>query len=179
MRFTIDASHSAAEFSVRHLMITNVRGRFGKVEGTVEYDPDHPELTRIEAIIDASSIDTREEKRDAHLKSPDFFHVELYPTLRFVSTGVTKTKDGFDAVGDLTIRGITKEIVLHIEGPTEATKDPWGNSRIGASATAKINRKDWGLNWNMALEAGGVLVGEQVKIELDVSLVTAAAAKAA
>jgi polyisoprenoid-binding protein YceI len=173
MKWTIDPSHSTAEFTVRHLMITNVRGRFGKLEGTVDYDPERPEATTIEATIDASSIDTRDEKRDAHLRSPDFFDVEKTPTLTFKSKRVTKTGDGFTAVGDLTMRGVSKEITLEIEGPSDVTKDPWGNSRIGASATAKVNRKDWGLNWNAALEAGGVLVGEQVKITLEVSLVAA------
>jgi polyisoprenoid-binding protein YceI len=173
MKWNIDPSHSTAEFSVRHMMITNVKGRFGKLEGTVEYDPAHPELSKFEATIDAASIDTRDEKRDAHLRSADFFDVENHPKLTFTSREVKKTEDGFTAVGDLTMRGVTKPITLEIEGPTEPTKDPWGNTRIGASAHAKINRKDWGLNWNAALEAGGVLVGETVKINLEVSLVQA------
>jgi polyisoprenoid-binding protein YceI len=173
MKWNIDPSHSTAEFSVRHMMITNVKGRFGKLEGTVEYDPAHPEPSKFEATIDAASIDTRDEKRDAHLRSADFFDVENHPKLTFTSREVKKTEDGFTAVGDLTMRGVTKPITLEIEGPTEPTKDPWGNTRIGASAHAKINRKDWGLNWNAALEAGGVLVGETVKINLEVSLVQA------
>jgi polyisoprenoid-binding protein YceI len=171
--WNIDPSHSTAEFSVRHMMITNVKGRFGKLAGTVEYDPAHPELTKLEATIDATSIDTRDEKRDAHLRSADFFDVEKFPTLTFTSTEVKKTGDGFTALGNLTMHGVTKPIVLEIEGPSEATKDPWGNTRIGASATAKLNRKDWGLNWNAALEAGGVLVSETVKISLEISLVKA------
>jgi len=173
MKWNIDPSHSTAEFTVRHMMITNVRGRFGKLEGTVEYDPARPELSKFEATIDASSIDTRDEKRDAHLRSADFFDVEKNPTITFKSTQIKKTGDGFEALGDLTMHGITKQVTLEIEGPTEETKDPWGNSRIGASAHGKINRKDWGLNWNAALEAGGVLVGETVKISLEVSLVKA------
>jgi len=173
MKWTIDPSHSTAEFTVRHLMITNVKGRFGKLEGTVEYDPKRPELTKFEATIDAASVDTRDEKRDAHLRSPDFFEVEKYPTLTFRSKEIKKSGDGFTAIGELTMRGVTKVVTLEIEGPSEETKDPWGNTRIGASATAKINRKDWGLNWNAALEAGGVLVGETVKISLEVSLVQA------
>jgi polyisoprenoid-binding protein YceI len=173
MKWNIDLSHSTAEFSVRHMMITNVKGRFGKFEGTVEYDPAHPELSKFEATLDAASIDTRDEKRDAHLRSADFFDAEHHPKLTFTSREVKKTEDGFTAVGDLTIRGITKPITLEIEGPTEPSKDPWGNTRVGASAHAKINRKDWGLNWNAALEAGGVLVGETVKITLEVSLVQA------
>ena len=170
MRWNIDPSHSTAEFTVRHLMITNVRGRFGKLAGTVEYDPERPEQTRLDATIDATSIDTKEEKRDAHLRSPDFFDVEKFPTLTFRSKKVAKTRDGLDVTGDLTMHGITKELVLAIEAPSDATKDPWGNTRIGATATAKLNRKDWGLNWNAALEAGGVLVGEQVKIQLEIQL---------
>ena len=171
--WNIDPSHSTAEFSVRHMMITNVKGRFGKLEGTVEYDPAHPELSKFEATIDATSIDTRDEKRDAHLRSADFFDVEKNPKLTFTSREIKRTADGFTAIGDLTMHGITKPVTLEIEGPTEETKDPWGNTRIGASAHAKINRKDWGLNWNAALEAGGVLVGETVKITLEISLVKA------
>jgi polyisoprenoid-binding protein YceI len=173
MKWNIDPSHSTAEFSVRHLMITNVKGRFGKLQGSVEYDPARPELTKLEATIDASSIDTRDEKRDAHLRSGDFFDVEKFPTLTFKSTEVKKTADGFTAIGELTMHGVTKPIELDIEGPSDQTKDPWGGTRIGASATAKINRKDWGLNWNAALETGGVLVGETVKITLEISLVQA------
>jgi len=173
MKWNIDPSHSTAEFTVRHLMITNVKGRFGKLAGAVEYDPARPELTTFDATIDAGSIDTRDEKRDAHLRSPDFFDVEKFPTLTFRSTEIKKTNVGFTAIGDLTMHGVTRPVQLEIEGPTDATKDPWGNTRIGASATAKLNRKDWGLNWNAALEAGGVLVGETVKITLEVSLVQA------
>jgi polyisoprenoid-binding protein YceI len=173
MKWNIDASHSTAEFTVRHLMITNVRGRFGKLEGTVEYDPQHPELSKFEATIDATSIDTRDEKRDGHLRSPDFFDVEKFPTITFKSTQIKKTGDGFEALGDLTMHGVTKQVTLEIEGPTPEAKDPWGNTRIGASAHGKLNRKDWGLNWNAALETGGVLVGETVKISLEVSLIQA------
>ena len=170
MRWNIDPSHSTAEFAVRHLMITNVRGRFGKLAGTVDYDPERPELTQIDATIDATSIDTHEDKRDAHLRSPDFFDVEKFPNLTFRSKRVAQTRDGLEVTGDLTMHGVTKELVLAVETPSDATKDPWGNTRIGATATAKLNRKDWGLNWNAALEAGGVLVGEQVKIQLEIQL---------
>ena len=173
MRWNIDGSHSTAEFSVRHLMITNVKGRFGTLSGTVDYDPEKPEASQIDVTIDATSIDTRDEKRDAHLRSPDFFDVEKFPSLTFKSTSVKKTDDGFAATGDLTIHGVTKPVTLEVEGPSDQNKDPWGNTRIGASATAKINRKDFGLNWNAALEAGGVLVGEHVKISIEVSLVQA------
>ena len=152
-------------------MITNVRGRFGKLSGSVEFDPERPDQSQVTATIDATSIDTRDDKRDAHLRSPDFFDVEKFPTLEFRSKRLAKSDDGYELLGDLTMHGVTKEITLAIEGPSAPTKDPWGNTRIGTSATAKINRKDWGLNWNAALEAGGVLVGDQVKIQLEVSLV--------
>ena len=173
MKWNIDPSHSTAEFSVRHLMITNVKGRFGTLSGTVDYDSEKPEASQIDVTIDATSIDTRDEKRDAHLRSPDFFDTEKFPSLTFKSTSVKSTGDGFEATGDLTIHGVTKQVTLEVEGPSAPNKDPWGNTRIGASATAKINRKDFGLNWNAALEAGGVLVGEQVKISIEVSLVQA------
>lgn len=173
MRWNIDGSHSTAEFSVRHLMITNVKGRFGTLSGTVDYDPEKPEASQIDVTIDATSIDTRDEKRDAHLRSADFFDTEKFPSITFKSTSVKKTDDGFAATGDLTIHGTTNSVTLEVEGPSAPNKDPWGNTRIGASAHAKINRKDFGLNWNAALEAGGVLVGEQVKISIDVSLIQA------
>lgn len=173
MRWTIDPSHSTAEFTVRHLMITNVRGRFGKVAGTVELDLERPEQAKIDVTIDAASIDTGDEKRDAHLRSGDFFDVEHHPKLEFKSKKVARKGDGFEVTGDLTMHGVTKEITLEVEGPTSPTKDPWGGTRVGASATGKLNRKDWGLHWNAPLEAGGVLVGEQVKLAIDVSLVAA------
>jgi polyisoprenoid-binding protein YceI len=173
MRWNIDGSHSTAEFTVRHLMITNVRGRFGKVAGTIDYDPAKPEASSITASIDTTSIDTREDKRDAHLKSADFFDVEKYPTLEFKSKKVAKSGDGFTATGDLTMHGVTKEVTLEVNEISAATKDPWGNQRIGASAHTKINRKDWGLGWNQLLEAGGVAVGENVKISLEISMVAA------
>ena len=179
MRWNIDPSHSAAEFSVRHLMITNVKGRFGQLSGSIELDTDHPETSRVDVTIDATSIDTRDEKRDTHLRSADFFDTEKFPTLTFKSTSVKKAGDGFEVTGDLTMHGVTKSITLEVDELSAPGKDPWGNTRVGTSAKAKINRKDWGLNWNAALETGGVLVGEQVKISIDVSLVAAAAAVAA
>jgi polyisoprenoid-binding protein YceI len=173
MRWNIDPTHSTAEFSVRHLMITNVKGRFGALSGTVDYDAANPEASKINVTIDATSIDTRDEKRDGHLKSADFFDVEKFPTLTFVSKKVTKDGDTLNAVGDLTMHGVTKEITLEVDTPSAPGKDPWGNTRIGSSAHAKINRKDWDLGWNAALETGGVLVGEQVKINIEVSLTEA------
>jgi polyisoprenoid-binding protein YceI len=173
MRWNIDPTHSTAEFSVRHLMITNVKGRFGALSGTVDYDAATPEASKINVTIDATSIDTRDEKRDGHLKSADFFDVEKFPTVTFVSKKVTKDGDTLNALGDLTMHGVTKEITLEVETPSAPGKDPWGNTRIGSSAHAKINRKDWDLGWNAALETGGVLVGEQVKITIEVSLTEA------
>jgi polyisoprenoid-binding protein YceI len=173
MRWNIDASHSTAEFSVRHLMITNVKGRFSKLTGSADFDPAHPDGGSFEATIDAASVDTRDEKRDAHLKSADFFDVEKFPTIAFKSKKVAKNDDGYAATGDLTIHGVTKEVTLEIEELSKVSKDPWGNTRVGASAHTKINRKDFGLGWNQALETGGVLVGEQVKISLEVSMVQA------
>jgi polyisoprenoid-binding protein YceI len=173
MRWNIDPTHSTAEFSIRHLMITNVKGRFGALSGTVDYDPATPEASKINVTIDATSIDTRDEKRDGHLKSPDFFDTEKFPTITFVSKKVTKDGDTLNALGDLTMHGVTKEITLEVETPSAPGKDPWGNTRIGSSAHAKINRKEWDLGWNAALEAGGVLVGEQVKINIEVSLTEA------
>ena len=169
--WNIDPAHSNAQFSVRHLMITNVKGEFTKITGQVVYDPEKPESLSAEATIDVSTINTREPDRDSHLKSADFFDVAQYPTITFKSKHATKGPDGLKLTGDLTIHGITREVTLDVEGPTPPLKDPWGFIRVGASATAKINRKDFGLTWNQALEAGGVLIGDEVKISVDVELV--------
>jgi polyisoprenoid-binding protein YceI len=170
--YTIDSAHSAAHFSVRHMMISNVRGDFTKVSGTLLLDPDNPANSTVEAHIDAASINTREAQRDAHLKSADFFEVEKYPEMVFRSKSVTAAEDGeLQVVGDLTIHGVTREVTLTVEGPTPEAKDPWGNQRIGATATTRINRKDFGLAWNVALEAGGVLVGEAIKISIDIEAI--------
>jgi len=173
--WNIDPAHSNAQFSVRHMMISNVKGEFTKVTGKVQFDPDQPENLSAEASIDVSTINTREHDRDNHLKSPDFFHVEENPTITFKSKRAEKTSGGLKLTGDLTIRGNTREVTLDVEGPTPPAQDPWGNTRVGASATTKINRKDFGLVWNQALETGGVLVGEEVKITVDVELVAQAA----
>lgn len=174
--YTIDPSHSSADFSVRHLMVTKVRGTFKKLNGKVNYDPKAPEKIAIEATIDAASIDTREAKRDEHLRSPDFFDVANHPTLTFKSKKAkAKGKGKLEVTGDLTIRGVTKEVVLSVEGLDQEVKDPWGNIRRGASATAEINRKDFGLTWNQALETGGVMVGDKVEISIDVELIRQAA----
>lgn len=171
-KWSIDASHSTVQFSVRHMMITNVRGQFQAVEGTVDFDAAQPGSARIEASIDVASIHTREEKRDAHLKSADFFDAEKYPKIRFVSTEVVdKGGSELELRGKLTIRDTTKDVTLHVEDLTPEHKDPWDQTRIGATAKTAIKRSDFGIQWNQALEAGGVLVGDEVKISLDVSLV--------
>ena len=171
-QWVVDASHSNAGFSVRHMMITNVRGEFQKLEGTVTWDPLHPEATKIEASVDVASINTRDEKRDGHLKSADFFDVEKFPTITFKSKSAkAKGKEELSVTGDLTIHGVTKEVVLEVEGPSAPAPDPWGNTRVGATASTKIKRDDFGLTWNAALEAGGVLVGSEIKITIDVSLI--------
>jgi polyisoprenoid-binding protein YceI len=170
--YKIDPQHSTAHFVVRHLMITNVRGAFSSVQGTVVYDPDDPTASSVEAVIDASSINTNEPQRDAHLKSADFLHVEKHPTIVFKSTRLTKAGDGdWNLAGDFTLHGVTKEVVLKVEGPTAETKDPYGNVRIGASATTKIKRSDFGLTFNVVLETGGLAVGDELKIEIEVSLI--------
>jgi polyisoprenoid-binding protein YceI len=169
-RYDLDATHSHVAFSVRHMMIANVRGEFQKVSGQVSYDPANPEATAISASIDVASINTRDEKRDAHLRSPDFFDVGRYPTIEFVSRRAARRRDGLDVVGDLTIAGTTREVTLAVEEITPERVDPYGNARIGATARTKIRRSDFGMRWNAALEAGGVLVGDEISIQLEVEL---------
>jgi len=169
--YTIDPAHSVADFKVRHLMVSNVRGEFSGVTGTVQFDAENPANSNVEATIPVNTIQTREPQRDTHLKSADFFDVENFPQITFVSTKVAKKGDEeYKVTGDLTIHGVTKEVTLDVEGPAPEAKDPWGNLKSGASAKTKINRKDFGLEWNMALETGGVLVGEDVQIHLDLEL---------
>jgi polyisoprenoid-binding protein YceI len=172
--WNIDPAHTAAEFKVKHMMIANVKGHFAKVSGVLIRDESDPTNDRVEATIEAASLHTRDEQRDAHLKSADFFYVEKFPTLHFKSTGVKVTGEGELSVeGDLTIHGVTRKVRFAVEGPTPPAKDPWGNTRIGLSATTKISRKDFGLTYNAALETGGVLVGDEVTITLDAQFVKA------
>ena len=172
--WNIDPAHSMAEFKVKHMMIANVKGQFSKVSGVLVRDVSDPGNDRVEATIEAASIHTRDEQRDAHLKSVDFFHVEKFPILHFKSTGINVLGEGELSVeGDLTIRGVTRKVRFAVEGPSQPAKDPWGNTRIGLSATTKINRKDFGLTWNAALETGGILVGDDVTITLDAQFVKA------
>jgi polyisoprenoid-binding protein YceI len=173
--YTIDPAHSSVHFTVRHMMITNVRGRFRAIKGTVEFDPENPAAARVDAEIDAASIDTGEAQRDAHLRNADFFDVEKYPTLTFRSGKIEPAGEGeWKVTGDLTIHGVTRPVTLNVEGPAQEGKDPWGNIRSGATATTKIKRSEFGLTWNAALETGGFLVGDDVKIELDLALVRSA-----
>ena len=172
--WSIDPVHSVAEFKVKHMMISNVKGHFSKITGSLTIDEVGHANSQVEASLDAASIETRDAQRDAHLKSEDFFHVEKFPTLTFRSTSIKRDGNGELSVeGDLTIRGVTRKVVFAVDGPTAATKDPWGNTRIGISATTKVNRKDFGLVWNAALEAGGILVGDEVTIALDVQFTKA------
>jgi len=167
----IDPAHSVAAFSVRHMMVSNVRGEFAKLSGSVEGQASDVTTARISVTIDAASINTREPKRDADLRSPNFFDVAKYPALTFVSRKVEKAGPGkLKVTGDLTIHGVTREVVLDVDGPTPEMKDPWGGIRVGAHATATIDRKDFGLLWNKTLDGGGVLVGDEVAITLEVEL---------
>jgi polyisoprenoid-binding protein YceI len=172
--WNIDPAHSVAEFKVKHMMISNVKGIFRKLSGDLSLDESNLGNSRIEVSIEAASIHTNEDQRDAHLKSADFLDVEKFPALTFRSKGIRVVKDGELSVeGDLTIHGITRKVNFAVEGPTPPSKDPWGNTRIAVSASTKINRKDFGLTWNAALETGGILVGEEVTITLDVQFVKA------
>ena len=172
--WNIDPVHSVAEFKVKHMMISNVKGQFTGISGVLTLDETEVANSRVEARIDASSINTRDAQRDAHLKSADFFDVEKFPALTFRSTRVKRAGDDELAVaGDLTIHGVTREVVFKVEGPGAPAKDPWGNTRLGLSATTKIKRSDFGLTWNAALETGGILVGDEITITLDVQFVKA------
>ena len=171
MAYEIDPAHSQATFSVRHMMIATVKGQFKVISGTLHIDEQNPQNSAVDAQADAASIDTRDANRDAHLRSADFFDAEKYPTINFKSTKVEHVSgDEYKVTGDLTMHGITKPVVFDAEYQGKG-KDPWGNERAALAAKSKINRKDWGLNWNQGLEAGGVLVSEEVKIEIDLSTV--------
>jgi polyisoprenoid-binding protein YceI len=172
--WNIDPVHSTAQFKVKHMMISNVKGEFNAVTGALKLDGADITNSRIEASIDAATINTRDAQRDAHLKSADFLDVEKFPVLTFKSTRISKIGASELAVeGDLSIHGVTRNVVFEVEGPSAPMKDPWGNTRIGLSATTRINRKDFGLTWNAALETGGILVGDEVAITLDVEFVKA------
>lgn len=168
--WTIDPNHSNATFAVRHMMVSTVRGEFAKLGGTVDFDSNDPSKTAIQATIDATTISTRVADRDTHLKSADFLEVDKYPTITFRSKRAQSGADGLAIVGDLTIRGVTKEVTLKVDGPTPAIRDDRGNLKLGATATTSIDRREFGLMWNRALDAGGLVVGNDVQITIDVEL---------
>ena len=169
--YKIDPAHSTAQFVVRHMMITNVRGSFSGVQGTVVYDPDNLGASSVDVTIDANTLNTGDANRDTHVKSAEFLETDKYPTITFKSKSIAKDGDGLRVKGDLTVHGVTKEVVLNVDGPSGEQKDPWGNIRVGASAGAKIKRSDHGLTWNAALETGGIMLGDDLKLELEVSLI--------
>ena len=170
-RWSVDPSHSSAEFSIRHLMISTVRGRFGQLSGTIVGDPSNLTGGSADLRIDASSVDTRQSERDAHLRSKDFFEVDQYPALTFHSREIRPiAKDKYEVIGDLTIRDVTRPVSVKVES-SGTTKDPWGGTRAGFSAETRLNRKDYGLNWNQVIEAGGVLVGDEVRVQVELEVV--------
>jgi polyisoprenoid-binding protein YceI len=175
----IDPNHSAAQFAVRHLAISTVRGAFTKMNGTVQFDDKDVSKSSVEVTIDAASVDTRVADRDKELRSDHFFDVEKFPTLTFKSTKVEQETAGkLKVTGDLTIHGVTKQVVLEVEGPTAPVKDPWGNQRAAANASTKVNRQDFGVKWNAKMDNGGWVVGDDVDITIDVEMVQKGAAKA-
>lgn len=174
-RWTADLSHSSVNFSVRHLMIAKVHGRFSSWNAVVELDDEDPARSKVEVEIDAASVDTREPKRDEHLRSADFLDAANHPTLTFRSTSVVRNGDDLRVVGDLTIAGTTRPVTLAVEDLGRVA-DPWGGERAGFSAKTTIHRKDFGLTWNAALEAGGVVVGDKIEISIEVEAVKAVAA---
>jgi len=170
----LDPAHSHAEFKVKHMMISNVKGSFNGLSGTLTENAADTTLSSVDASIDVSTVTTGDAQRDAHLKSADFFDIEKFPTMTFKSTQVKPNGDGgYNVTGDLTLHGQIRQQTFVVDGPTPPAKDPWGNTRIGLSATAKISRKDYGLNWNAALETGGILVGDDVNITLEIQFIKA------
>jgi polyisoprenoid-binding protein YceI len=174
----IDPAHTAAQFSVRHLAISTVRGAFSKVTGTVIFDDKDSSKSSVDVTIDVSTVDTREPNRDKDLMSDHFFDVAHYPTMIFKSTKVEQAGVGkLKVTGNLTIHGVTKEVVLDVDGPSAPVKDPWGNQRAAVNATTKINRQDYGVKWNATMDNGGVVVGDDVSINIDAEMIQKNAAK--
>ena len=170
----VDPNHSTAGFAVRHMMVSTVHGSFSGLKGTIDYDPANLESAKANLTIDATTVDTRNENRDKDLRSPKFFDVEKYPTITFVSKRVVPQGQGkFQLVGDMSMHGVTKEVTFSVEGPMPAVKDGKGNLHSGASATAKVNRKDFGLTWNGPLEGGGVTVGDEVEMTVEIEMTQA------
>lgn len=173
--WNIDPAHSSAEFKVKHMMISNVKGKFSGISGILKLDESDTTKSSVEASIPVATVNTGDENRDSHLKGAEFFNTEKFPAFTFKSLAVHNTGAGEHEVsGELTILGVTKTVTFAVEGPSAPGKDPWGNTRVGLSATTKINRKDFGLSWNTALETGGVLVGEDVHLSLEIQFVKAA-----
>jgi len=168
--YQIDASHSHVGFSVRHMMVSSTRGEFGQVTGTVQLDDKDLSRSKIEAVIEVTSIDTRDAKRDEHLRSADFFDVAKHPTITFRSTRIRRSGGSYLVTGDLTMRGVTRSVTLQASRPTAEVKDPWGGLRRGLTATTTLRRKDFGISWNKALDSGGLVVGEDVQVQLDIEL---------
>ena len=166
-----DKAHSTIEFKIKHFMISKVRGSFDSYTGQVEYDENDVTKSKVEVTIDVASINTANEQRDDHLRSADFFDVEKYPKMTFTSKEIHKTDEGLKIAGDLTIHGVTKEVILKVEGPTPPIKGPMGNMRMGATATTKIDRRDFGLTWSKTLETGGLVVDNEVMITLEIELI--------
>lgn len=172
MAWNIDTTHSDVTFSVKHMLVSKVTGRFNLFKGTLNIDEEHPENSWVEADADASSIDTRDERRDGHLRSADFFDVEKYPTITFKSKKVEAKGDNeYKVLGDFTMHGVTREVTFNAEYSGQVAKDGYGLRRAGLTATATVNRKDFGLNWNQILETGGVAVSDNVKIEINLAVV--------
>ncbi len=170
--YEIDPAHSSFNFKVRHLTVSNVTGTFGKVNGIAEIDDREITALKVEVTLDASSIDTGHANRDEHLRGPDFFDVAKYPTLKFVSRKISRIDaNKIQVTGDLTIRDVTKEVTVDVEGPTPEIKDPGGKMRRGATGSTKINRKDYGIMWNKTLDTGGLVVGDEVSISVEVELI--------
>ncbi len=168
----IDTAHSQSSFAVRHMMVSTVRGDFGKTTGTVEFDGKNLSSLKVNATIDVNSVNTREPKRDDHLRSADFFEVAKFPTITFVSKRAEPAGEGkFKLVGDLTMKGVTKEVTLDVTGPTAPVKGGRGETRVGATATTTLNRKDFGVTWNRVLDTGGVAVSDEVQVTIDLALV--------
>jgi len=168
--WVFDDAHSAADFSIRHMMVSNVKGQIGGLKGTIDIDDKDLTKSKVDVSLDVTTIDTRNGKRDEHLKSPDFFDVQKFPQMHFVGKKIEKAGKGLKVTGDLTMKGVTKSTVLMVDGPTSPVKDPWGKMKRGFTAQATINRKDFGLTWNKALDGGGVVLGDDVKVAIEAEL---------
>ena len=172
MKWTIDPSHTTVQISARHMMVTTVRGRFSGTTGEIEYDAADPLRSRVRVTVPAASVDTGDEKRDAHLRSPDFLDAERYPTITFESRDIRRDGDRFKVTGDLTIRGTTKPVTVDV-AVSDVVADPWGGKRVAFEVTGKFDRRDWGLVWNMPIANGGLLVSNELGVEIDIQAVAA------